>query len=370
MALPRGVNENSRYSAGATNPYFASNPVITQPPANSPATPAGTSYQTPQASTAQQQMTSGYTPSVPPVGATPQATTAPQIAAPPAPTAPGTRPSAMGGTQAGINAAWAYDVATKYNPQTNANLKYDYEQQLDQYQRNGNRVWDWQNGGWLNQAPVAPIYLSTDYDQNLLWTNQNTPGEAGYGQANPDFMRPFTQQNKMYAGTLAPWTSANTNLNYANTAMLPDMGKPATVNFPNGIAPGSGQNAYNMMGVSPTEVVHASGGRQFPNAPTAAERAAMGAPQGGQPVANPGPSGVGGSGQTPQGNTATGNNMAPLMALLSLLFGGGQAPTQPSRQTPFFNNNRSMYYPNTSRSSAPQSTPAIDPLIQLLFGGQ
>jgi hypothetical protein len=338
--------------------------------------PAATAPLPGQVTNAQQSMSNGYTPYVPPVGNTPAVNTAaPQIAGPPAPNAPGVRPSAMGGTQAGINQAWAYDVATKYNPQTNANLQYDYQQQLDQYQRNGNRVWDWGNpaGGWIDQAPVAPIYLSTDYQANLDWTNQNTPGELEYGQANPDFMRPFTQQNKMYAGTLTPWSTQNTNLNYANTAMLPDTGKTPTINFPNGIAPGSGQNAYNMMGVSPTEQVFAgNGGRSFPNAPTQPNpfaKGMTGVSQNGAQAPNIAPGGVAGNGQAP-GQQGQGGQ-AGLLALLSLLFGGGAGQQQPNRQSPFFNNNRSQYYPNTG---GPQTAPAQNPndlaLLKLLFGGQ
>jgi hypothetical protein len=395
MADRGGPNTRNPYtSTGYTGTYQPPASVPGNPPpvdgiyvpgiANIPGAP---NYQAPPITNAQQSMSSGYTPYVPPVGTTPQANSAPQISGPPAPNAPGTRPSAMGGSQAGINSAWAYDVATRYNPTTNSNLQYNYQQQLDQYQRNGNRTWDWQKGVWTNNAPVAPIYLSTDYDQNLQWTNQNTPGEAEYGQVNPDFMRPFTQQDASYAGTLTPWSTRNTGLNAGNTAMLPDLGKPATINFPNGIAPGSGQNAYNMMGVSPTQEVFANGDNYFPNAPKQPNPFAngiSGLTQGGQPVPPGQPQGQGGvssqgwsvpgagpgSGISSSVSSMGQGNQAGLLSLLALLFGGG-AGQQQSRQSPFFNNNRSQYYPNTG---GPQTAPAPSSndlaLLKLLFEGQ
>jgi hypothetical protein len=272
----------------------------------------------------------GYIPYTPPVNATPGQTQAPSPqVTPPGYTGPSARPNWSPGSNDSINKMWAYDVATNYNPTMNNNLMHNYNLQKEAYELNGGRRWvgDNVNGRWITDAPVAPIFTSTDFDQNLDWTNQNTPGQPQYGQSNPDFMRPYMQQDASYAGTLTPWTSANTNLSAAHTSMIPDAGKPNTVNFPNGIAPGSGMNAYNMMGVSPTQEVFANGGNRFSGGNAPAQYSTP--PQGG--------------GQT-AGSQGGQNANNPLLSILSLLLGGGQK--QPS---PFFNNQRSLFYPNTSR---------------------
>jgi hypothetical protein len=73
------------------------------------------------------------------------------------------------------------------------------------------------------------------------------------------------------------------------------------------------------------------------------------------------PAGFGQGGQAAQNGSMSGlANMASLMSLLSLL-GAGQ-PQQ--AQSPFFNNQRSLFYPNTSTGDSVTSA------FNQLYGGQ
>jgi len=121
----------------------------------------------------------------------------------------------------------------------NDNLYRNYQEQLNQYRLNGGKRWVGgpTDGHWITDPPVPPIYTSTDYNDILRFTNQNTPGQPEYGETTPEFLCPYLQQDASYAGTLTPFSTANTNFSAAYENMLPNTGKPATITNPNGLLP-------------------------------------------------------------------------------------------------------------------------------------
>lgn len=258
------------------------------------------------------------------------------------------------GSQDGINANWAFLTSTKYNPQTNANLQATYEEQLRQFAANGNRRWvgTVDNGHWDTTPPPPPIFTSTDYNENLNWTNANTPGQPGYAQADPSFLNPYVNQDPIYAGTLTPWTTANTNLAKVYEDALPNAGKPQTVTNPGGLLPSE-------QGFSANEVYAGQPGSQinprqnpvydFPGAvnPTGFQYAVnpivADSQTGSTPLpTNPAAGGLGGD------ITSIADLLAGLIGL-----GGGSG----QNASPFFNNNRSLFYPNTNRGEVASQTP-------------
>lgn len=372
------VRTNDRFSAAGQPGANPQNPI--NPPAYFATDAQGTAAAPPAWSG------TGYIPYVPPV--TPSATqnqqyTPPNISVPQV-NAPAQRPAGVMGNQEALNKQWAWDITTRYNPTTNNNLMANYQEQLNQYQLNGNKRWvgGVTDGHWTSEPPVPPIFVSTDFDQNFNMQNQNTPGMPQWGQANPSYLAPFTQQDPSYAGTLTPFTSANTNMNATYTSLLPDAGKPSTVNFPNGIAPGSGQSSYNMMGLDPNAVVYngllpdgsaprntAPAGTNFaPNLGTIAPTGNPPPQQ--QQMQTPPPTAGSGNAQNPaptQQPTQNNSQNNQLLTLLALLLGQGQkAPS------PFWNDNRQKLYTNpggnlmAGTSQTQTQNPANQALLTLL----
>jgi hypothetical protein len=264
--------------------------------------------------------------------------------APPAPTnLPQTPPAWVPGNAYSTNAIWANRVATEYNPIMNQNLMDNYNQQLANYAQNGNKRWvgGTDTGHWITDAPVAPIFTNTDYNDQFQYANENLPGLKEYGgtsMGSNGFLDAYTKQDPSYFGTLPQFTTQNTNLNPGYTSMIPNTGFVPTVTNPNGMSPGQ---------VAGTGFIR-------PGTTLNNQGATLTQPQ------NP----LGQSGQLGQLGQSNGSmsglaNMTSLLSLLALL--GGQ-PQQAA--SPFFNNQRSLFYPNTSQGDAATSA------FNQLYGGQ
>lgn len=295
-----------------------------QPPAVQSPTPATPAYQ-------------------PPASATPNLTGQSGTVAPPTPTnVPSTAPAWSPGNAYSTNAAWAYRVANEYNPTMNQNLMDNYNTQLDNYKLNGNKRWvgDNINGHWITDAPVAPIFTNVDYNDQFNYANENMPGMREYGgtsQGNTGFLDAYTKQDPSYNGTLTPFTTMNTNLNPGYSQMIPNTGRVNTVTNPQGMTPS--QLAATGF-VQPGTYLANTGNNLAPS-------------QFGQPA-------PGGQQQSQNGNMSGLANMTSLMSLLALL---GGAP-QGQGQSPFFNNQRSLFYPNTSTGDS------VTQAFNNMYGGQ
>jgi hypothetical protein len=125
--------------------------------------------------------------------------------------APATRPTPYAGPggQRGINQAWAFDVVTRYNPETNKILKKQYDDAMEAYRLNGNRTWV-DGRGWTNQPPEPPIFLNTDYEKELAWVNSQTPGfDDTFGADTGYDLSPYTRQPAAYRMIVPQFTTAN-----------------------------------------------------------------------------------------------------------------------------------------------------------------
>ena len=276
------------------------------------------------------------TPATPAYQAPAVSTTAQAPTAPPAPTnIPTTAPAWSPGNAYSTNAIWANRVATEYNPIMNDNLKANYDQQLANYAANGNKRWvgGQFDGHWTTDPPVAPIYTNTDYNQQFQYANENMPGMKEYGgtsQSNNGFLDAYTKQDPSYWGTLPQFTTQNTNLNPGYTSQLPNTGLVSTINNPGGMSP---------------QALAATG---FVQPGTTLQQNPIAAAQ---------------SGAAPFSVTGNGSmsglaNMSSLMSLLALLGQGS-----PQKENPFFNNQRSLFYPNTSKGDSVTSA------YNQLYGG-
>lgn len=273
---------------------------------------------------------------------------------PPTPTnLPSVAPAWVPGNAYSTNAIWANRVANEYNPIMNQNLMDNYNQQLENYKLNGNKRWvgGQLDGHWVTDAPVAPIFTNVDYNQQFQYANENMPGMKEYGgtsQQNNGFLDAYTKQDPSYWGTLPQFNTQNTNLNPGYTAGIPNTGYVNTVTNPGGKSPSQ---------VAATGFVQP--GTTLQQNPIAAAQ----------------------SGAAPFSTTGNGSmsglaNMTSLMSLLALL-GGGQPKAEGS---PFFNNQRALFYPNTSvgdnvtsaynnlyGGAAPnQAQGSMNPVLQLL----